>query len=156
MSTEDEWQDRRMILNRARFDQLDVRTLYALLRLRTDVFVVEQHCPYPELDGRDTEPDSWHMWLNDNDEPLAYLRVLVDPDGVRRIGRVCTAAGSRGAGLSGQLMTAALDTKDVSDGEPFVLDAQSYLVDFYGRFGFVADGPEFVEDGIPHTPMRRD
>lgn len=141
-----------MILRQARFDELDVHTLYALLRLRADIFVVEQNCPYPELDGRDTEPETRHIWLSDEASlhPQAYLRVLADPDGVRRIGRVCTAPTARGAGLSGQLMAVAL-----TDAGPFVLDAQSYLVDFYGRFGFVVDGPEFVDDGIPHTPMRR-
>ena len=87
---------------------------------------------------------------------------LAEPDGTRRIGRVCTARTARGGGLSGQLMTAAIEqpkNEEAKNGEAkngsFVLDAQSYLVDFYGRFGFVTDGPEFVEDGIPHTPMRR-
>lgn len=142
-----------MILHEAGLDELDVRTLYALLRLRTDVFVVEQECPYPELDGRDTEPDARHLWLAPPGvpgDPRAYLRVLVEPDGVRRIGRVCTAAGDRGAGLSGQLMTAAL-----AAGGSFVLDAQSHLTGFYARYGFAPAGPEFVEDGISHTPMRR-
>jgi ElaA protein len=142
-----------MILHSARFDELDVRTLYALMKLRTEVFVVEQACPYPELDGRDTEPDTRHLWLTPPGEPAdprAYLRVLVEPDGARRIGRVCTAVSGRGAGLSGRLMTVALD-----GGGSFVLDAQSYLVGFYARFGFVAAGPEFIEDGIAHTPMRK-
>jgi ElaA protein len=142
-----------MILHSARFDELDVRTLYALMKLRTEVFVVEQACPYPELDGRDTEPDTRHLWLappGEPTDPRAYLRVLVEPDGGRRIGRVCTAVSGRGAGLSGRLMAAALN-----GGGSFVLDAQSYLVGFYARFGFVAAGPEFVEDGIVHTPMRK-
>jgi ElaA protein len=142
-----------MILHSARFDELDVRTLYALMKLRTEVFVVEQSCPYPELDGRDTEPDTRHLWLAPPGEPAdprAYLRVLVEPDGARRIGRVCTAVSGRGAGLSGRLMIVALD-----GGGSFVLDAQSYLVGFYARFGFVAAGPEFIEDGIAHTPMRK-
>ncbi len=84
-----------MIAHRARFHELEVDTLYALLKLRSDVFVVEQACPYPELDGRDTEPGTWHLWLGD-DAPLAYLRILADPEGVRRIGRACTAREARG------------------------------------------------------------
>jgi ElaA protein len=143
-----------MILHTAHFDDLSGRILYALLKLRSDVFVVEQASAYQELDGRDTEPGTRHLWLAPPQQPAdprTYLRVLAEPDGERRIGRVCTAAGSRGAGLSGQLMSAALEP-----GGSFVLDAQSYLVGFYAGFGFVADGPEFVEDGIAHTPMRRD
>jgi ElaA protein len=143
-----------VILHESRFDDLDVAALYALLRLRCDVFVVEQGCPYPELDGRDSEAGTQHLWLAPDGrpaDPRAYLRVLTEPDGVRRVGRVCTAPTDRGAGLSGRLMTAVL-----RNGGSFVLDAQSHLVGFYGRFGFVVDGPEFVEDGIAHTPMRKD
>jgi ElaA protein len=143
-----------MTLHTARFDELDVHTLYALLKLRVDVFVVEQKCPYPELDGRDIEPTTRHLWLASPQrpaQPLTYLRVLAEPDGSHRIGRVCTASDARGAGLSGQLLAATLER-----GGSFVLDAQSHLSRFYERFGFVAAGPAFLEDGIPHTPMRRD
>ncbi len=135
------------------FSELDAATLYALLRLRVDVFVVEQHCPYPELDGRDTEPATRHLWLGASPEqPRSYLRLLADPDGSVRIGRVCTAGDARGAGLTRRLMQAALSL--IGD-RPCVLDAQSYLVGFYQSFGFTTDGPEYVEDGIPHVPMRR-
>src|SRR5690606_15538749 len=68
------------------FSELDAATLYALLRLRVDVFVVEQQCPYPELDGRDTEPTTRHLWLGPAaTQPLSYLRILAEPDGVARI-----------------------------------------------------------------------
>ena len=125
-----------------------------MLRLRTDVFVVEQACPYPDLDGRDTEPGTRHLWFAEptgTDTPLAYLRVLIDPDRRHRIGRVCTAPEARGAGLSGRLVAAALH-----DRADFGLDAQSHLTGFYARFGFRVSGPEYIEDGIAHTPMRRD
>ena len=135
----------------ARSSELDAPTLYALLRLRVDVFVVEQECPYPELDGRDLEPSTVHVWTSDVEGPTAYLRVLDDGD-IARIGRVCTRADARGSGLAAQLMQAALAQ---SAGRTVVLDAQSYLAGWYARFGFVADGPEFIEDGIPHIPMRR-
>lgn len=163
----------------ATFAELDPATLYDLLRLRTDVFVVEQRCPYAELDGRDTEPGTRHLWIPGpagertnvsnrelREEPndcargprsaagtLAYLRLLAEPDGRARIGRVCTAATARGRGLATQLMAAALDL--VGDRE-CVLDAQTHLVGFYERFGFAVAGAEFLQDGIPHTPMRRD
>lgn len=136
----------------AAFDELDVATLYALLRLRTDVFVVEQRCAYPELDGRDTEPSSAHAWLDDGTGPVAVLRVLAEPGGVRRIGRVCTRGDARGRGLSGVLLTGVLDVLGPVD---TVLDAQSHLEGWYARFGYRVDGPPFVEDGIPHVPMRR-
>jgi ElaA protein len=140
-----------MILRTARFADLDATTLYALLRLRVDVFVVEQRCPYPELDGRDTEPGTIHVWFTDEGGLVAYLRIL-EEERAARIGRVCADAAHRGAGLSGRLMTAALDL--IGDRET-VLDAQSYLVAFYSRFGFEVTGEEFLDDGIPHIPMRR-
>ncbi|MFI7574788.1 GNAT family N-acetyltransferase [Micromonospora sp. NPDC049497] len=137
----------------ASFTDLDARTFHDLLRLRIDVFVVEQACPYPELDGRDVEPGTRHLWLAGDGGPLAYLRILADPGGLARIGRVVVAPTARGGGHAGRLMAAALD--EVGD-RPCVLEAQSHLVAFYARHGFTVIGPEYVEDGIPHTPMRRD
>jgi ElaA protein len=138
----------------AAFADLDAATLYALLRLRVDVFVVEQRCGYPELDGRDTEPGTRHVWLAEAGVPTAYLRLLAEPDGSARIGRVCVSAAARGGGLARRLVTGALAL--VGD-RRCVLHAQSYLVDFYRSLGFGVTGPEFLdEDGIPHTPMRRE
>jgi ElaA protein len=136
----------------AAFADLDTRTLYAILRLRVDVFVVEQACAYPELDGRDLEATTAHLWTSDGTGPTAYLRVLRDGDAAR-IGRVCTRADSRGTGLAAELMQAALDR--FAD-RPVILDAQAHLARWYARFGFGVDGAEFVEDGIPHVPMRRE
>lgn len=133
----------------AAFDDLDPHTLYALLKLRGDVFVVEQECVYPDLDGRDTESTTRHFWTP---EAQAYLRVLEEPDGSMRIGRVVVGPKVRGSGLAAQLMDAAL--AHVGD-RPCVLDAQAHLVSFYERYGFQATGPEFLDDGIPHVPMRR-
>ncbi|MGH8794988.1 MAG: GNAT family N-acetyltransferase [Stackebrandtia sp.] len=136
----------------ARFERLDTRTLYALLRLRVDVFVVEQNCPYPEVDGRDVEPETVHVWAEADDRIVAYLRVLTEPDG-RRIGRVCTAEAARGRGLAGQLMSEAL--RHVGD-TPAWLHAQTPAIGLYRRHGFAAQGPEFLVDGIPHVLMRRE
>ncbi|HEY9410358.1 MAG TPA: GNAT family N-acetyltransferase [Jiangellaceae bacterium] len=136
----------------ASFAELDAGTLYALLKLRVDVFVVEQECAYPELDGRDTEPDTRHLWLEDDHGPAAYLRILADPDDVARIGRVVVRADARGRQLAGQVMAAALT--EIGD-RAGILSAQAHLVGFYRRFGFVPTGPEFLEDGIPHLPMAR-
>ena len=138
----------------AAWSDLDPVTLHELVRLRVDVFVVEQECPYPELDGRDVEPGTEHVWLASGDVPVAaYLRVLSEPDGSRRIGRVVTAPAARGAGLGAVLVADVLDRHGDA---PLVLDAQAHLQGWYARFGFGVDGPEFVEDGIPHVPMRRE
>jgi ElaA protein len=138
--------------DRARFAELTPQTLYAILRLRVDVFVVEQHCPYPDLDGRDDEPGTVHLWIEEDGRILAYLRVLEEPDGSARIGRVVTAEQARGRGLAARLLTSALE----HIGErPSGLHAQAHLAAFYARFGYRTDGPEFLDDGIPHVPMRR-
>jgi ElaA protein len=142
-------------LRRAWSADLDPRQLYGLLRLRVDVFVVEQSCPYAELDGRDLEPGTRHFWLGSDDpsdQILGYLRLIEESDGTFRIGRVCTARPARGNGFSRRLVQAAL--ADVGDAG-CALDAQSYLAGFYTSFGFAADGAEFIMDGIPHVPMRR-
>lgn len=131
---------------------LDPVTLYKILRLRVDVFVVEQGCPYPELDGRDLEPSARQLWIADGDAVAATLRLLREPDGTARIGRVATAVDARGAGLAARLMNRALELAGADDA---VLDAQEPLEAWYGRFGFVRSGQGFVEDGIPHVPMRR-
>ncbi|MFW0784709.1 GNAT family N-acetyltransferase [Gordonia sp. CPCC 206044] len=138
--------------------ELKVSVLYEILRLRVDVFVVEQACPYPELDGRDLEPKTEQFWIAGDDGVIATLRLLVDPptaDGspVYRIGRVCTERGHRGEGLTARLIRAALD--GVGD-HPCRIEAQAYLVEMYAKFGFAVDGDEYLEDGIPHVTMRRD
>ncbi|MFF5226847.1 GNAT family N-acetyltransferase [Dactylosporangium sp. NPDC000521] len=142
-----------MTLHSAPFASLDVFTLYAILRLRSDVFVVEQACPYPELDGRDTEPTTVHLWLTDPSGAVtAYLRLLTDPSGIARIGRVVTAATHRGQGLAARLLAEAVA---LIGPRPAVLDAQTTAVRVYERFGFVASGAPYLEGGIEHITMRR-
>ena len=134
----------------AQFDQLDARKAYLLWALRESVFVVEQHCPYQELDGRDLEPGTRHVWVEEDGRPVGYLRLLEGD--VPRIGRVLVAPSHRGRGLAGTLLSAALDL--VGD-RPSELDAQSYLAGWYRGYGYEQVGPEFLDDGIPHVPMRR-
>ncbi|XVV02169.1 GNAT family N-acetyltransferase [Actinosynnema sp. CA-248983] len=131
---------------------LTAAEVYHLLKLRNDVFVVEQNCVYADLDGRDLEPTTRHFWLEADGAPQAYLRLLEEPDGTYRIGRVCTARAARGLGFSRRLVEAAL--VEVGRTE-CVLDAQTYVADFYASFGFRPEGAEFIEDGIPHLRMRR-
>ncbi len=133
-------------------DEITAAQLYPLLKLRVDVFVVEQECAYPELDGRDLRPTTVHLWWQPADEPDGYLRLLRDADGTHRIGRVCTAARTRGTGLGALLMKAAMER--IGD-EPAVLEAQTYAQNFYARFGFEPVGDPYDEDGIEHITMRR-
>lgn len=145
--------------------QMDPITLYRILQLRTDVFVVEQQCPYPELDGRDLEPGAVMLWAaggtsggtptEDDGAPTATLRVLREPEGFR-IGRVVASPAVRGTGVAGELMRRALELCAAQSAESSVaLDAQAPLQSWYESFGFVRSGEPFLEDDISHVPMRR-
>ena len=142
-----------MNLRRARFGELTPFEVYGLCRLRVDVFVVEQACPYPELDGRDVEPATEHLWFEDTDGSIAATIRILDDGETRAIGRVATAAGYRGRGLAAKLMEEGIA---VCAGYPVTLGAQASLEAWSGRFGFATGGPGYVEDGIPHVPMRRE
>jgi ElaA protein len=135
----------------AAFDELDPRTAYLLWQLRQSVFVVEQQCCYQDLDGHDLDPGTRHVWVEVDHVPVGYLRVL-DESGEQRIGRVLVAPSHRGGGLAESLMQRALQL--VGD-RASTLNAQAYLAKWYERFGYVTSGPEFLDDGIPHVPMRR-
>lgn len=130
-------------------DQLTAAQLYALLRLRADVFIVEQEAAYADVDGLDLLPSTVHLW---SEGPTACLRVLTEPDGTARIGRVCVAREARGTGLGAELMAAAVEHLG---NVPMVLDAQTYALPFYEKFGFVVVGERYLEDGIEHVTMRR-
>ncbi|MET0234530.1 MAG: GNAT family N-acetyltransferase [Kibdelosporangium sp.] len=131
--------------------ELSAADLQAILRLRAEVFIVEQNAPFQDVDGRDLEHGTVHYWF-EGDGVLAYLRVVTEPLGDMRIGRVCTTLSARGKGLAYQLMAAAVE--DLSAVRS-VLDSQVYARGFYERFGYVAEGDEYIEDGIPHVTMRR-
>jgi ElaA protein len=136
------------------FADLELRTAYDVWRLRQQVFVVEQQCPYPDLDGRDDEPGTRHVLLQEDDVLLGYARVLDDADvgsGEWRIGRVVLRPSARGRGLANRVLVAALA---VCPDRDVVLDAQAPLRQWYATFGFAVSGPEFLEDGIAHVPMR--
>ncbi len=142
-------------LHVASFDDLDPRTLYSILKLRSDVFIVEQQCAYQDLDGRDDEPGTRHLWLTAADrgeEPLAYLRILEQPDRTAVVGRVVVAVTARRRGYARELLRAAIGV--IGDRESS-LHAQTYARSLYESAGYSVDGPEFLEDGIPHVPMRR-
>lgn len=148
-------------LHRAPVRDIPAEILYKLLWLRVAVFVVEQRAAYPELDGRDLEPDTELLWIEENGQVLATARVLLDDAGeaserAARVGRVATAATARGRGLGADLMRAAVERAAERWPQiPIVLDAQAHLAGWYGQFGFVVSGPGFSEDDIPHVPMTR-
>jgi ElaA protein len=143
------------VLHRSLAPDVPVATLYALLQLRVEVFVVEQACPYQELDGWDLADTTRHFWLAPERGPedvVACLRLLEQPEGEFRIGRVCAGRQARGHGAARRLMEGAL--AEIRDA-PCVLDAQSHLIGLYEAFGFEPSGAEFIEYGIPHVPMHR-
>lgn len=143
-----------MRIKRGKFAELDGATVFALARLRQQVFVVEQECAYPDLDDYDLDPETVHFWVEGDTptEAVACLRVLRDGD-AWKIGRVCTALSARGTGLSARLFGAAVDF--LGPEAEVTLGAQTYAAGFYRRFGFAEEGEEYDEDGIMHIEMRR-
>lgn len=136
------------------FLDLSLEELYDILALRTDVFVVEQECPYPEVDGRDK--DCQHVQVREGDELVAYLRIL--PRGLSfeevSIGRVLVKQGHRSKGLARPMMQAAMDFILTEWKEGAIrISAQTYLEAFYASFGFEPVSEPYLEDGIPHLDM---
>lgn len=141
---------------RARFDDLSPARLYDLLRLRAEVFVVEQACAFLDLDGRDREPAAEHLWVEDGKGVAGCARLLHEGGTAWSIGRVVTRPDVRSRGVASALVAAGLDRVRELGATRVHLGAQAHLTDWYARFGFAADGPGYVEDGIPHVPMAMD
>lgn len=138
-----------------RFDELTARKLYEVLKLRVDVFVVEQNCPYPELDGLDQQ--AIHLIYSENDEVLAYARLV--PAGVKyelpSIGRVIVRKDARGRGLAKKLLERSIDWILTEwNASSIQLQGQVYLQEFYQSFGFEPVSDSYDEDGIPHVDMK--
>jgi ElaA protein len=139
-------------LHRCTGDQLTAAQLYPLLAMRVNIFIVEQKSLYPDLDGCDLDPSTVHLWWQPADTPVSYLRILSEPNGEARIGRVCTLPEARGTGLGTRLMSAAM--AELGD-RPVTLNAQLTAQTLYTRFGFHPVGEPFDDDGIMHITMRR-
>lgn len=139
------------------FQQLSVDHLYEILRLRAEVFVVEQDCPYLDMDRLDQL--ALHLIMEDATDLVAYARILpadVAYPGYVSIGRVVSSPKARGTGTGKKLMALALEQCEKHfPGQPIKLSAQQYLVNFYRGFNFVETGPGYLEDGIPHIAMVR-
>lgn len=140
----------------ARFDELDPHRLYALLRLRSDVFVVEQRCVFLDLDGRDHEPEAEHVWLDDEDGLAGCLRLLHEDGDRWSVGRVVTRPDARSGGVAATLVRAALARLRDHGCRRVDLGAQAHLADWYAAFGFGVSGKPYLEDGIHHVPMSLD
>lgn len=138
------------------FDQLTPHTLYEILALRQEVFVVEQNCPYQDCDGKDLQ--SWHLMGRDEAGKLiCYTRLLpegVSYPGYTSIGRVVNSPSVRGLGTGKALMDKSIQMcRQLFGNQPIKIGAQTYLLKFYEGFGFQSTGEEYLEDGIPHTKM---
>jgi len=140
------------------FQQLNVNRLYRLLKLRGDVFVVEQQCPYSDLDGLDIQPGTRHLlgYESGSDDLAAYLRILppgrVFPE--VGLGRFVVAGICRGKGLGHRMLTEAFSrVSQLWPGENIRISAQVYLKKFYASHGFKIISQDYVEDGIPHVDM---
>ena len=135
------------------FEQLSSTELYEILKARSAVFVVEQTCPYQDIDGGDYE--SLHVYLEEEGKLLAYLRCYVQDEHTARIGRVLTM--ERGKGLGRPLMEAGIQAvREHYKASSIYIEAQCNAIGFYNKFGFEVCGEEFLEDGIPHVPMTLD
>ena len=135
--------------------EFSAHELYALLKLRVDVFVVEQRCAYPELDGKDAE--ATHLMLKREEDIVAAARIFPPHDDLpAKIGRVVVSPAHRGERLGEALMREALShCHSTYPDAPVFLSAQSHLRRFYGSLGFEPISEEYVEDGIPHIDMLR-
>lgn len=140
-----------------RFEQLTNIELYQLLKLRVDVFVVEQNCPYPELDNKDQKPEVRHLLGYDGKTLVAGARLL--PKGTTfeqvSIGRVATLHSRRGEGLGHLLINTAIkECQQLWPNEEIRIGAQFHLQEYYARHGFITCSEEYLEDDIPHINMK--
>ncbi len=126
--------------------------LYDLLALRIEVFVIEQNCPYQDLDGVDKT--AYHLITNDGGATVATLRIYIDNNNVVHIGRVVVAQTHRKTRLGRLIMSKAIDwSKNNYSERKIHISAQQYLDDFYTNLGFKSTGKKYLEDGIPHQEM---
>ncbi len=137
------------------FSNLSTSLLYHILRLRSEVFVVEQHCAYQDCDQKDT--DAYHLLLYHQNDIAAYCRILAPgisyPDATA-IGRVLTPLPYRGLGLGQKLMIEAISqSRSIFPSHPIRISAQAHLTRFYSSLGFVKVSAEYLEDDIPHIEM---
>ncbi len=139
-----------------RFNELSTSELYEIIKARINVFVVEQNCPYPDLDDYDKK--ALHLWAEQNGEVLAYCRIF-DKNikyNETSIGRVLTSEKGRGKKLGKTLLSFAVKIIEMRFQTAQIrISAQDYLIKFYSDFGFIDTGKKYLEDDIYHTEMLR-
>lgn len=134
-----------------KFNELSILELYAILRLRVEIFVVEQDCPYQDLDNKDQS--AYHLIVKDNNEIVGVLRII--PEGVSykemAIGRLVVKESHRGQGIALKMMKKAINfiVNDLNKSK-IRLSSQAYLIDFYQNLGFKRVSEVYLEDGIDH------
>ena len=136
------------------FDQLTTTELYEILRLRSEVFVVEQDCVYQDLDDKDEK--ATHLFYSKNKKVVAYTRLFKPGDYFDKasIGRVVVQKVYRKDGLGHELMKESINAiKELFNTTSVTISAQLYLKKFYEVHGFIQDGDQYLEDGIPHIKM---
>ena len=138
------------------FKELNKAELYQIIQLRIAVFIIEQDCPYPDLD--DMDHDAQHLWIEDAGEIVCYLRV--NPAGSRflepSLGRIVTKKSHRNRGYAEKLIKKAIDLVCEKESRAIRISAQCYLEKYYEKFGFIKASEEYLEDNIPHIEMLKD
>ncbi len=135
------------------FNELSLQELYAILRLRNEVFVVEQNCVYQDTDNKDQK--AWHIFIKENEEIIAYARVFKPGDYFEKasIGRVVVNPKFRGQELGKKIMNDSINFIKKLGFDEIEISAQTYLLKFYNELGFNRVGEEYLEDGLPHCKM---
>ena len=137
-----------------KFSDLTIENLYNLIKIRQSIFIVEQNCPYNDLDNKDQF--SLHLLGYKKNELVSYARIfppgILSPKAI--IGRILVIKKYRSQGLGASLINRSLEIIKYNFGNVAIrLEAQTYLCDFYKKFGFISKGKEYLEDGIPHVSM---
>ena len=137
------------------FSELSTEEIYNILKLRSEVFVVEQNCVYQDIDEKDKK--ATHLFIEKNNEIIAYTRIFKKGDYYEEnpsIGRVVVSKKERGKKLGKEIMLNSIEfIKKELEGRKIELSAQKYLDKFYKDLDFYSEGEDYLEDGIPHQRM---
>ena len=136
------------------FYDLTKDELYNILRLRSEVFIVEQNCVYQDIDQKDQS--ALHVFLKKNNQIIAYTRIFKPNDYFKysSIGRVVVIKNKRGSKIGSQIMNFSIKKiEEIFNEKKIKISAQKYLINFYEKLGFSVIGDEYLEDGIPHIAM---
>ncbi|MBC3179155.1 GNAT family N-acetyltransferase [Corynebacterium lujinxingii] len=134
-------------------DEMTPQQVHQLYKLRVDVFVAEQNCPFNEIDDQDADPETKHILALLDDDTLAGCARVFPTETGSRFGRFVVHPGHRGSGLGPQIVRAGIEYTEQFAGD-LIVEAQSGLVGYYEQFGLVAEGEEFLDTGVPHRRMR--